>query len=47
MIFVRKVVRKKYLVKCSHSLNFPKEVIEELDLAGATVKLSLKNNKST
>lgn len=44
MVLVRKVVRgsKK---KFDYSLNFPREVIERLDLIGATIKLTIKNNK--
>ena len=45
MVFVRKVVRKKYIDECSYSLNFPREVIERLDLIGATIKLTLKNDR--
>ena len=45
MVFVRKVVRKKYLDECSYSLNFPREVIEKLDLIGATIKLTIKKDR--
>ena len=44
MVFVRKVVRKSKK-RCSYSLNFPKEVIERLDLIGATIKLTIKKDR--
>ena len=44
MVFVRKIVRGS-IKKFDYSLNFPREVIERLDLIGATIKLTIKNNK--
>jgi len=44
MIFVRKVVRGSK-DRFDYSLNFPKEVVEKLDLVGATVKITIQNGK--
>ena len=43
MGFVRKVVRGS-IKKFDYSLNYPREVVEILDLIGATVELIIKDN---
>lgn len=43
-VIVRKIVRKSK-ERNNHVLNLPKEVLERLDLIGATVKITIKNDR--